>query len=109
MSFVFRHPPSLALRLTVLIGVGISIVLLGFGLLVERSIDKHFMQQDIAELNAARQSVENAIEEVPTEHTEIWIKQKFGGALSGHRSVEFLLADDKGKVLYATPGVDLRH
>lgn len=108
MSFVFRHPPSLALRLTVLIGVGISIVLLGFGLLVERSIDKHFMQQDIAELNAARQSVENAIEEVPTEHTEIWIKQKFGGALSGHRSVEFLLADDKGKVLYATPGVDLR-
>ncbi len=47
-----HRPASLALRLTLSIGAVITVVLLTFGWVVERSISDHFAQQDVDELNA---------------------------------------------------------
>ncbi len=54
---------SLALRLTLSIGAVITLVLLGFGYAVERSIDRHFVQQDVDELNAVVDAVTQALAE----------------------------------------------
>ncbi len=47
-----RRPTSLVVRLTVSIGMVITVVLLTFGWMIERSINDHFIQQDVDELNA---------------------------------------------------------
>ena len=51
-----HRPASLALRLTVSIGSVITVVLLAFGWIIERSIDTHFVQQDVDQLNAVIQA-----------------------------------------------------
>ncbi|TAM00182.1 MAG: two-component sensor histidine kinase, partial [Pusillimonas sp.] len=56
-----RRPASLVLRLTVSIGLVIIVVLLSFGWVVERSINAHFVQQDVDELNAVVHSVEQSL------------------------------------------------
>jgi len=102
-----RRPPSLALRLTVSIGVGITLLLLCFGWLVERSINEHFVHQDLSELSAVHESIAGVIASKPDKDSSDYLKRGLREVAYGHRSVEFLLADAAGSIVYATPEVDL--
>ncbi|TCT07070.1 Cu(+)/Ag(+) sensor histidine kinase [Paralcaligenes ureilyticus] len=102
-----RRPASLALRLTVSIGVVITVVLLSFGWVVERSINTHFAQQDVDELNAVVQSVEQSLSGRPNGIDLAALKLRLASAVSGHHAAQFRISDAEGNVLYATPGSDL--
>ncbi|TAL91027.1 MAG: HAMP domain-containing protein, partial [Candidimonas sp.] len=102
-----RRPASLALRLTVSIGVVIIVVLLSFGWVVERSISTHFAQQDVDELNAVVQSVEQSLSGRPNGIDLAALKLRLASAVSGHHAAQFRISDAEGNVLYATPGSDL--
>ena len=104
-----RRPASLALRLTVSIGAVITSVLLLFGWIVERSINNHFIQQDVEELNAVAQSLRHTLSTQPANEAPALLGQRLGAALSGHHNAEFRLWDANGKVIYATPGSSLHN
>lgn len=107
MRRLLESPPSLALRLTLSIGAGITALLLCFGWLVERSINAHFVEQDIHELNAARTSIEATLRQLGGETVTGALKTHFDAALSGHHNAEFLVADSDDRVLYRSPEANL--
>jgi len=104
---VTRRPASLALRLTVSIGMVITIVLLTFGWIVERSINTHFAQQDVDELNAVVQSVTQSLSEQQLGETNEVLNRRLASAVSGHHNAQFRLSDFDGNVIYASPNSDL--
>lgn len=98
-----RRPMSLALRLTVSIGAVITLILLTLGWIVERSIDIHFVQQDVDELNAVLQAVAQVLDEPELAVTHQELKRRLAGAVAGHHNAQFQLADAQGRLIYATP------
>ncbi len=107
MPGLLKSPPSLTLRLTISIGAGITALLLCFGWLVERSINAHFVEQDIHELNAAKTSIQATLQQFDGTTAANALKAHFDSTLSGHHNAEFMVADSNGQVLYATQGADL--
>src|SRR3546814_8700755 len=76
-----RRPASLAVRLTVSIGAVITAVLLAFGWIVERSIDNHFIQQDVDELNAVAQALQHALATLPATIAPTELSERFANAV----------------------------
>ncbi|KAA0889344.1 Cu(+)/Ag(+) sensor histidine kinase [Pusillimonas sp. ANT_WB101] len=102
-----RRPASLALRLTVSIGAVITVVLLTFGWMVARSINTHFVQQDVDELNAVVQSLAQSLAEQPIGQAPEALKRRLAGAISGHHNAQFRVSGSDGHVIYATPNANL--
>ncbi len=97
---------SLALRLTLSIGAVITLVLLGFGYAVERSIDRHFVQQDVDELNAVVDAVTQALAETQADPAEQHLSQRLAGVLSGHHNAQFKLSSANGQLIYASSAAE---
>ncbi|WP_228255787.1 Cu(+)/Ag(+) sensor histidine kinase [Pollutimonas thiosulfatoxidans] len=102
-----RRPVSLALRLTISIGAVITVVLLTFGWMVERSINSHFVQQDVDELNAVVQSLAKSLSGPPASQEPNALRQQLAAAISGHHNAQFRISDLTGNVIYATPNSNL--
>lgn len=99
-----RRPASLAIRLTVSIGAVIVSVLLAFGWIVERSINDHFIQQDVDELNAVVQALKHTISTLPPGTEPDQLHQLLANAVSGHHNAQYRITSDTGGLVYATPG-----
>ena len=97
---------SLALRLTLSIGAVITLVLLGFGYAVERSIDRHFVQQDVDELNAVVDAVTQALAETQPDPAEQYLAQRLAGVLAGHHNAQFKLSSANGQLIYASSAAE---
>lgn len=102
-----RRPASLAVRLTVSIGAVITVVLLTFGWIVERSINNHFIQQDVDELNAVVQALKHTLATLPPDIAPAELNQRFANAVSGHHNAQYRISSDSGAQIYATPGSNL--
>ena len=102
-----HRPASLALRLTVSIGSVITVVLLAFGWIIERSIDTHFVQQDVDQLNAVIQAVSQSLSEPQLSTTSADLKRRLASAVSGHHNAQIRISDSSNNVIYATPNSDL--
>src|SRR5690606_28673716 len=102
-----RRPVSLAVRLTVSIGAVITVVLLAFGWIIERSINNHFIQQDVDELNAVLQALQHTIATLPEGYDAAALEATFASAISGHHNALFRISTPSGSVIYSTPGSDL--
>lgn len=107
MLKILQFPPSLTLRLTLSIGTGITLLLLCFGWLVEHSINAHFIEQDVHELNATKTLIQTTLRQFDEKTAASALKAHFDSTLSGHHKAEFLVADSNDQVLYATPGSNL--
>lgn len=103
-----RPPASLAVRLTVSIGAVITVVLLSFGWIIERSINNHFIQQDVDELNAVLQALKHTIATLPENHDPETLQATFATAISGHHNAQYQISTSSGSVIYATPGSNLQ-
>src|SRR5690554_3675969 len=97
---------SLALRLTLSIGAVMTLVLLGFGYAVERSIDRHFVQQDVDELNAVVDAVTQALAETQADPAEQYFARRLAGVLSGHHNAQFKLSSANGQLIYASSAAE---
>lgn len=84
-----------------------TIVLLTFGWIVERSINSHFVQQDVDELNAVVQSLTQALAGPTDGQTPEALKQQLATVVSDHHNALFRVSDMNGNVIYATPDSDL--
>ena len=104
-----RRPASLAVRLTVSIGVVITAVLLVFGWTVERSISNHFVQQDVDELDAVIRTLQHTLAVVPPGIPPKELRERLAEAISGHHNAQFQISTADGTIIYATPGPSLSH
>lgn len=102
-----RRPASLAVRLTVSIGAVITVVLLTFGWIVERSINDHFVQQDVDELNAVVQALKHTLATLPPNIAPGELNGRFANAVSGHHNAEYRISSEDGVQIYASPGSNL--
>lgn len=104
-----KRSVSLAVRLTVSIGTIITVLLLSFGWIIERSINEHFIQQDVDELNAVVQALEHTIALMPARESPQARQQRFVNAVSGHHSAQYRVSTADGAVIFSTPYSDLTH
>lgn len=102
-----RRPISLALRLTVSIGAVITAVLLVFGWMVERSINQHFVQQDVDELRAVVQALQHSLATLPPDLSPPELSERFAQAISGHHSAQYRIASVNGDRIFSSPGASL--
>ncbi|MDO5667046.1 MAG: heavy metal sensor histidine kinase [Alcaligenaceae bacterium] len=96
---------SLAVRLTAMIGMAIIVILLSFGWLVERSINQHFIEQDVGELNAVLQSIKHALITMPDQQA-VTVQTVFANAIAGHHSAQYHISTAAGREIYSTLNTD---
>src|SRR3546814_11973977 len=75
--------------------------------MVERSINSHFVQQDVDELNAVVQSLTQSLSGPPASQEPDALKHRLAAAVSGHHNAQFRVSDIHGNVIYATPNSNL--
>jgi len=114
MSRKLKRPTSLTLRLTLLFSAIATVVLLTFGWLIERSIEEHFLLQDIQELKTVVQAVKLSLSTLqsrpgsaPDKSELKRVKQRFSDILTGHHSTLLLITDATGQRLYSNTNSDL--
>lgn len=100
-----RRPLSLALRLTLFIGLATTLVFITFGLFMVRSVEQHFAEQDAIEL----QSVVNDITKLMqcSCNNDEMLAQKINRMVTDHANIFIRVTNAKGIVIYATEGPDL--
>jgi two-component system heavy metal sensor histidine kinase CusS len=102
-----RRPASLALRLTTSIALAITVVFLVLGWVVERSIERHFAEQDAEELQVVAHSLQQELQTssliVPMDRVD----HRLAGAVKGHHGMYYYVADATGRQVFATPGPSL--
>ncbi len=101
------RPASLTTRVTVFVGITTTLCLIVLGLIVQRSIEAHFLQQDASELQVVAQTVRTILRSSNDSTNSAELQTRLSGAISGHHAVFFLVADQNGNVIYETPGPDL--
>lgn len=102
-----QRPISLTTRLMLSIGTVIIFVLLTFGWLVERSIKHHFVEQDVAELNAVAQALQHALLTLPPQPTLKALNTQLRQVVSTHNSVQFSITSNSEKETLSTADIDL--
>lgn len=99
-----RRPLSLVVRLTVSIGAVITAVLLTFGWMMERSINNHFVQQDVDELNSVVQALTHLLTNASANLSADELHHRLASVVTGHRNAQYRISTDSGAVIYSTPG-----
>ena len=99
-----RRPPSLSLRLTLLIGIAAAITFFSFGWFIERSINRHFAMGDTDELNAIAHTVSQTLANYNAADTPLTLNQRFNDLLVGHHDAVLYIVDSYGKALFTSPG-----
>lgn len=97
---LFRRPASLALRVTTLVGIAMTVVFLVFNWISVRSLERHFAEMDQDELGVVSASVIRALGEVHSGADETALYH----AVRGHHGVYYYVADAAGNTLYAAAG-----
>ncbi len=101
-----RHPISLTLRLTLLFAAASIIVLLTFGWIIGRSIEQHFVAEDLNELDVITASVQQTLTTLKSGLQPEDIQQRFDDILVGHHSALLRLSDSQERIIYLSPGPD---
>src|SRR5690625_7508403 len=99
-----RRPLSLVVRLTVSIGAVITAVLLTFGWMMERSINNHFVQQDLDELNSVVQSLTHLLTNASANLSADELHHRLDSVVTGHRNAQYRISADSGAVIYTSMG-----
>lgn len=104
---VGRPPFSLALRITVVVAVAMSVVFAVFAWHVSASLERHFAEQDLEELQAVAQSLRKALLQGGTGADSPRIEQRLAAAVMGHHGVFFVVWAGDGRRVYGTAPTDL--
>ncbi|MDE2593106.1 MAG: heavy metal sensor histidine kinase [Burkholderiales bacterium] len=102
-----RRPISLAQRLTVSIGLIITLVFLALGWLIEGSLAHHFAMQDAEELEVVARSIQQVLTTLPYDASRDELTHRLSDAVKGHHGMYYQVQDAQGRTLFATPGPHL--
>ncbi|MCB1678657.1 MAG: heavy metal sensor histidine kinase [Halioglobus sp.] len=105
MKLTSGQPLSLTARVMVFVGLAIGLSLLLIGSLVLSAIGRHFAEQDAGELAVMTQAVVKALRKGGDNPTVL--RETLSDAISGHHGVYFQVRDQRGELVYDTPGADL--
>ncbi|MDH3459872.1 MAG: heavy metal sensor histidine kinase, partial [Burkholderiaceae bacterium] len=97
-----QRPLSLALRITAVVGVALSVVFVTFTVLIARSIEQHFVEQDLGELNAVAESLAAALGPTPSAVDRHDLAARLARAVAGHHGVYFSVHSAAGTALFDT-------
>lgn len=93
---------SLIFRLTLLISVASTTVLLLLGILIGTAVERHFRHHDMEMLNGKMTLATHAIENAATGETMDAIPRNLGDALVGHADIEILVQQVDGPTIFAS-------
>jgi len=103
-----NRPLSLTIRLTLFISLAASIVFSIFGLVIERSINHHFMNEDEAELKVIIETVSQVLINSKPSDDPKTLKVRFNDILVGHHNALLNVSKLDGPTIFASQnGPDL--
>ena len=97
-----RRPTSLAVRVTLLVGLATTTMFLLGAWGIERSIERHFAQMDLVELQGAWQSVSAALKSMNRATNGASEQRRLAEAVAGSHNLYVLVRDAGGHQLYET-------
>lgn len=100
---------SLGVRVTALVGLTFLSCVLMLGVIVQSSIDRHFLEQDADELNVVAMSVLRAVRGDDPQAPGTDIQSRLEHAVVGHHGVYYAVYDDLGQTVFSTPGPTLSY
>lgn len=98
--------PSLTLRLTALFAVAAALALLVLGQVIALAMDRHFQEQDRAELQAKLDLTASALYRVHDSADLDRLPQFLDDALIGQHGLSILITNGDGRLLFATSGAN---
>lgn len=96
------RPTSLALRITFVVALAVSTLLAAFTMYVERSVQSHFVEQDLGELRALTEAIDKALGPTPVTDKRQAVQARLSGAVAGHHGVYFGVYDPEDIALFTT-------
>src|SRR5690625_7929103 len=75
----------------------ITVVLLVFGWMIERSITEHFVRQDVDELSAVVYALQHTVATLPPDVEPEELERRLTDAISGHHNAHYYISDDAGQ------------
>ncbi|RVT50582.1 heavy metal sensor histidine kinase [Rubrivivax albus] len=94
------RPWSLALRITLVVSLTMSVVFAASAWLVSRSIEGHFEELDFGELQAVTDSLGQALAVEPN-GSALALRERVAQAVAGHHGVYFAVLDGRDQPIYA--------
>jgi len=95
---------SLAARVTILVGLTFLSCVLMLGVVVQNSINDHFLEQDAGELNVVAESVQQAVRGSARISSGDGLQKRLEHAVVGHHGVYYAVYDGTGHTIFSTPG-----
>lgn len=101
---------SLTSRITILVSVMLTLSVLLLGWQVERSINQHFIFQDIEEINVVVNSVQRSLSTPQkTNRKNLDKHQHLEQSVAGHHGIFFLVLNENKSKIYQNDGPDFDH
>ncbi|MDE1948401.1 MAG: heavy metal sensor histidine kinase [Burkholderiales bacterium] len=94
------RPWSLALRITLAVGLSVAMVFALSAWIVSRSVEQHFEDLDFGELQAVTESIARALGTLPRHDDEAALRDRLARAVAGHHGVYFGVFDARGRAIY---------
>lgn len=102
-----RRPASLALRVTMMVGIATTAVFLAFSWIVARSMEQHFAEQDAGELRAVADAVIGKLAQGVVAGEEEQLRRELAAIAIGHHGIAYGVFDEQGRTVFKGPGPDL--
>lgn len=100
-----KKPISLTLRMILFVVITIGICLFFINQMVLQLVERHFSEQDTAELIVMNQAIYERLQMLPDSNRPK--SDILSHAVSGHHGVFFQVRDIRGKIVYTSPNFDL--
>ena len=102
MRGLTKRPLSLGLRLSLFFGVAAAVVFPIFGWVISSSTEKHFEEEDTAELTIIADAIERALAGVHTTGDIGPVENRFSDILIGHHAASLYIAGEDGRKVYTS-------
>ena len=104
---IFRD--SITWRLTLIFAALSTTVLIAIGTIAGLSVENHFAEEDMGEINGKLELIQNAFDKTSTADDIKNLPQKLNDALVGHHALLVTVYEPSGKILYSTHDADFPH
>ena len=101
---IFRN--SITWRLTLIFAALSTTVLIALGTIASLSVENHFAEEDMEEINGKLELIQNAFDKTSNAADIKNLPQKLNDALVGHHALLVTVYELTGKILYATHDAD---
>lgn len=96
------RPLSLNARISLLLAGAVAVVLLGTGVLISKTVESHFAEEDRQEMQGKLELIRHLLDRVKNTADLDSLSQELSDSLVGHPGLSVAVVDDKGSTWFAT-------